>query len=120
MVSFNDDSIAKKHMAEVLQGFRDGKELLFGDWVAFLHISEFFTEEPEWFIVLTDNATYLLVTGIGMNDEGFVKVRVGQHRFVCHCLFHLQEGLFMFLFPFEFMFLPHRLVKGARISARFG
>jgi hypothetical protein len=76
VVGLNQDAVPKEHVTEVLQGFSDGKELLFGDWVAFLHIGEVLAEESEWFIVLSDDSSNLLCTCVSVDDEGFVKVWV--------------------------------------------
>ena len=101
--------LSQKNVAELLESLHYTEQFSFSCRGSRLLGLELTTIECNRLALLHNDCAQLHVTGISMDDEFFVKIWVGQQRFLADDPLHVVERLLMFLGPFPLHCLGREL-----------
>ena len=89
----------QEHGAEFFEDGDNAEKFFFDGRVVLLRWVQFPRVEGNWFAILENCRSELIITSVGVDVERFVMVRVSEEDVRRHHLFHLFEGFLVTLFP---------------------
>ena len=101
MVCVDHNLLTEENIAKFFWSFDNWKKFSFYCSISNLCRLQFTTVKCYWMVILTDDCTKLVMTGISMNMKWFIKVWVWKKYFVTDYCFHFIKGLLFNICPLE-------------------